>query len=232
MAAALALGIDPRRTVHVTRGAPDRFHVYFTRPPECPIIGTVLLVPAVPKLEIKCDKGGITLPPSIHPSGDVYRWVGRLRDIGPLPAPALAALRAELRAMDAREAERLAAPTVDPSTLSPEIIDRRIMAKIAKLGAREQGTRDVTAYKLACFLVRDFALDLVTAMAYLAMWNAGNTPPLTERDLQNKLKSALKLGKRPLGSGLYRRRTLCRVRGIEPRALPAGKPARQLGGAS
>lgn len=78
--------------------------------------------------------------------------------------------------------------------------ERRIQALIDRVGPRGEGDRDNTAYDVACWLVRDFALSDADAMRWLVAWNAGNAPPLPERALAEKLQSAHKYGKRAIGS--------------------------------
>ena len=44
-------------------------------------------------LDVRADAGYVLLPPSIHPSGVIYRALGRIEEIRDLPSPALAALQ-------------------------------------------------------------------------------------------------------------------------------------------
>lgn len=198
LAAAQALGIEPGQTLTCSRGAVDRVHIYYRRPDIAEVIGNVALVPTVPTLELRCDKGGLTVPPSVHPSGALYEWHGRAHGIAELPGPALDALHDALHRHDLSEADRARLLTAVPATGD---VARRVACYVATIGNRAEGEgRSNAGYKFACFLVRDVGLDIVTAHTYLAAWNAGNAPPLPERDVINLLRHALKYGRRPVGA--------------------------------
>jgi hypothetical protein len=55
-------------------------HLYFAHPG-----GTLSNSPVGEKLDTRADAGYVVLPPSVHPSGRVYRWVDPKRRIAPLP---------------------------------------------------------------------------------------------------------------------------------------------------
>lgn len=59
----------------------DGFHYYF-KTPGFPVRSMDL----APGVEVKGEKGAVTLPPSVHASGHVYRWIGTVRDIAAAPA--------------------------------------------------------------------------------------------------------------------------------------------------
>ena len=86
-----------------------------------------------------------------------------------------------------------------------DALDRRIRRYIETIGARGEGDRDNTAYRLARWLLSDFGVSEAVALAYMQEWNAGNTPPLTERDLRAKLYSARRSGRRAPGCAHARR---------------------------
>ena len=66
----------------------------------------------------------------------------------------------------------------------------------------EGGGRNNAAYAHACALRRDFDLPDGDAWELLANWNAGNNPPLSDRELRHAFESAAKYGRRPSGSKL------------------------------
>lgn len=79
-AAALGLLSEPAPTVRTGRGR----HLWFAHPGG--VIGNVKLGA---HLDVRCDAGYVLLPPSIHPSGAVYRWFGKLDEVKPLPPDVL-----------------------------------------------------------------------------------------------------------------------------------------------
>lgn len=80
-----------------------------------------------------------------------------------------------------------------------DALDRRIQRYLATVGHRGEGDRNNTAYRVARWLVNDFAASDAVAWAYFKEWNAGNVPPLTDRELQLTMRSARRSGSRPAG---------------------------------
>ncbi len=58
---------------------------------------------------------------------------------------------------------------------------------------------DLHTYQTCCRVVRGFALDDGQALAVLAEWNARCLPPWTERGLLEKIRSAHRNGREPMG---------------------------------
>lgn len=129
---ARALGLFDEPTLTVETGRPDfpGRHLYFRHPGGS--VGNLRLaiydgklqrVPGTdPGLEIKADAGYVLLPPSIHPSGRVYRWRTVDETIRDWPGHSLDCLRHE---------PRTKAPL-------PETIP--------------EGMRDVTLFRIGCAL--------------------------------------------------------------------------------
>ena len=80
-----------------------------------------------------------------------------------------------------------------------DTIDRRVQRYLEKVGPRGAGSRDSTAIGIACWLVNDFGLSDATALAYLREWNARNVPPLSDSEIQAKIRNAHKSASRPAG---------------------------------
>lgn len=74
------------------------------------------------------------------------------------------------------------------------------MARLPNLG--EGQGRDDVAYRFACWLVRDLALDDEVALAWLTRWDAGNNPPKGEARLREILADAHRYGRSTVGCGL------------------------------
>jgi hypothetical protein len=194
--AARSLGALETATLECRTGREGGRHLYFLRPEF-----TVTNSRPLTKLEIRCDKGAVTLPPSIHPSGRVYAWANRGAGIQPLPTR----LRNALWAAQERLTDYGRGADVEP-TLSPnEQLDRRASAYIARIGHVAEGQgRNNAAYQIAAFLTRDLAIAGEAALAYLADWNRGNAPPLATRELRLVLASARRHARREVGAGLER----------------------------
>jgi hypothetical protein len=81
-------------------------------------------------------------------------------------------------------------------------VSRRIAAYAARLPnlAAGQG-RDDVAYHFACFLARDMALPDDVALAWLARWDAGNSPPKGPAALREILGNAHAYGRAAYGCG-------------------------------
>lgn len=62
-----------------------------------------------------------------------------------------------------------------------------------------EGSRQNSAYKLACMVGRGFALPCAETYAIMQEWNQRNQPPLDEGELQQALESAYLYGTEPYG---------------------------------
>jgi hypothetical protein len=185
--------LDPQTLVCLTGRSDGGMHLYF-RHPGFRVSNRDL----APDLNVRCDNGYGILPPSIHPSGAVYRWRGRLSDVRELSS----AVRDELERVQERDEPASVVP-IRPMNGTGDI-HARVRGYLRRVGPRPIGQRDNTAYRVAAWLVNDMALDDATAWAYLAEWNQGNRPPLTQRELRAKLRSATRNGTHARGSGLVR----------------------------
>jgi hypothetical protein len=65
----------------------------------------------------------------------------------------------------------------------------------------EGSGRDDTAFHFAAWLVRDLALNDGTALQWLELWDAGNSPPKGRETLAAILKNARAYGQRAIGCG-------------------------------
>lgn len=76
------LGHEPTPTCLTGRGA----HLYFRHPGQ-PVRNAVALEDGI---DVRGDGGFCVIPPSIHPSGEAYRWATglSLEDVAPAPCPA------------------------------------------------------------------------------------------------------------------------------------------------
>lgn len=89
-ATARALGLLSEPTLECRTGREDGGrHLYFARPDF-----TVSNASIGKKIDVRGDAGYVILPPSIHPSGRRYEWLGRIEDIRALPPAMVDHLRA------------------------------------------------------------------------------------------------------------------------------------------
>jgi hypothetical protein len=88
--AAQSLGVFAEPTLICTTGRPDGGrHLYFRRPDF-----SVSNCDLAENFEVRGDAGYVVAPPSVHPSGTPYRWIGRADEIRDLPPRVLEVLRA------------------------------------------------------------------------------------------------------------------------------------------
>lgn len=87
---AQTLGLLSEPTLECQSGREDGgLHLYFRHP------GFTISNAAIgTKLDVRADGGYVILPPSVHPSGRVYRWQGRIDGIRDLPPGVVDVLRA------------------------------------------------------------------------------------------------------------------------------------------
>ncbi|HXH25450.1 MAG TPA: DNA-primase RepB domain-containing protein [Vicinamibacterales bacterium] len=122
----------------------------------------------------------------------VYGHVGRVYGIGDFPAPKL---RVE--------------PTIAvvghkvPADWRLERA-RRYLAALPPAIAGSHG--DLHTFRVCCRLVRGFALDDDEAFVLLQEWNARCLPPWTDRELEQKIASARRYGREPIGGLLEAQR--------------------------
>ena len=80
---------------------------------------------------------------------------------------------------------------------------RHAEAYLAKIPGAEEGHRNATRYKLACFLVRDKALTDSQAFTLLYEWDGRCRPPEGPHAVWGSLHNAHQYGQNPPGVGLF-----------------------------
>jgi hypothetical protein len=96
-----------------------------------------------------------------------------------------------------------AAPRPPHITLRPGYHAGRIAAFMRRLPHLAEGQgRDDIAFRFAAYLVRDLALPDLVALEWLAVWDAGNSPPKGRDRLSEILENAHRYGRNPVGCGL------------------------------
>jgi hypothetical protein len=202
LAAAVALDV-PCNTARVMTGRVDGGeHRYFSVPVGIRI-GNLALAPG---LDIRHAAGYVLVPPSVHPSGAVYKWhsvPAWMPDVVlPLPVSVLDRLTAGrpqmVRPCRNQRSECVAS---GPGSARPESSRQsdsatwwRLSRYLAKVPAGLADGRKTVGYRLAAALVHDFVLGAGDAWDVLAAWNADNVPPLPDRALAQLLRNATKYG--------------------------------------
>jgi hypothetical protein len=122
----------------------------------------------------------------------VYGRVGRVYEPSNFPAPKLRAVATSAAVQHKVPAEwRLERA-------------RRYLAALPPAIAGSHG--DVHTFRVCCRLVRGFALDDDEAFVLLQEWNARCLPPWTDRELEQKIASARRYGREPIGGLLEAQR--------------------------
>lgn len=148
-AAAQAMGLLAEPTLEVLTGRGR--HLWFRHPGG--VIGNVDLGD---ELDVRADHGFVLLPPSVHATGRVYRWAGRVEDVADLPPGVAARLR-------------------PPVTSTEKMITGEMIT---------EGGRNVTLTRIAGALRRHGCAE-ATIVAAIAVVNTDRCrPPLEVRELE------------------------------------------------
>jgi hypothetical protein len=163
-------------------------HQYFRFAP-----GLKNSVELLPGMDVRTAGGYVVVAPSFA-DGKQYRWT-RILPPAVLPDPLL-------RLLTIPKPKPLSVPRLRwmPSRLQTFEKARRYVAAVPPAVQGQAG--DVATYKLACRLVRGFALSNDEAMVLLWTWNGRCRPPWSEAELRSKIASARRNGTEPFGARL------------------------------
>ncbi len=154
-------------------------HWYYGHPGEGVHIGNRTKIDGY-AVDLRGDGGQVVCPPSVHPSGHVYRW--KRLDDGPLPiwSPS----------WFPRKPAPPAAPTMVDSS-SKRALRRGIARALKWPTAEENEGRGTQTFLLAKILVRELGLDGEMAYRVLAeYWNRRLAQPYSEQLLRRKISEA------------------------------------------
>jgi hypothetical protein len=197
-------------------GQPCRYHLFFRHPEGLPTRARI--TPWHPQLEFRGHGGILVLPPSLHKSGNAYRWApGRSLDevpLGPPPEAVLQALR-ERAAADTRAPARPGLPPGDRDAAVGQA--RAYLAKVPPSVEGQGGDRHL--FTAACLLVVDFALTREQALPLLEEYNRRSRPPWSTEELRHKLMEA---DKRPGERGRLLTRAPAGQGSPGPQETPSG----------
>ncbi len=139
-----------------------------------------------PGLDVRGAGGYVVAPPSVHPSGSLYRWhpsLGLAHPVADAPDWLLERLADRPRAAVARS------PLTVPTDLGRCVRRARGWLQCVPGAVSGQGGHNAT-FRAALGLVRGFDLPEDVALALLAEWNERCEPPWSERELRHKVESA------------------------------------------
>jgi KaiC/GvpD/RAD55 family RecA-like ATPase len=160
------LGLLTEQTlVSISGRAEGGRHLYFSAPTGEPIRGNGQKATG---LVIRGQDGYVVLPPSVHPAtSQLYRWVGTIADIRPIPPTLLTLLRGD----------RV------PSSSAPEPSAPALAARTIAEGGRNNALARVAGALLAKHALPE-AAELLHA------WNVARcSPPLSRGEVENILTS-------------------------------------------
>lgn len=164
--AAGALGLLAEPTLEVVTGRADGGrHRYYRHPG-----GDISNVALAPRLDVRADHGYVLLPPSVHPTGRVYRWRGKLDEVAALPARAVALLSG-----GADESARRVVADQLPAWMTPWLI--------AGEGSRNQ---TLTRFVGWAYAMRH---DEPTVLSMALGLNATYKPPLAREEVEAIVRS-------------------------------------------
>lgn len=147
-------------------------------------------------LDVRADGGFIVAPGSIHASGTVYEKLGPWPPIEALPVFDPAWIAPAPNPIPDRVSR-----STGPRVASVDDRLKRAHAYAAKVPPAIEGQGgDEHTFKLACKLVRFFALTDSDAIDVLRDWNQACQPPWTDRELQAKIASAGRYGSEAIGA--------------------------------
>ena len=196
--------VTPLRTVS---GSGHGGHLVYRWPVGVPVPKRRLVVPGLPDSredrsvkhcggDLYGDGAQVVLPPSVHPSGGLYRWAafkGELPSVESVPVFDLAWLPERPVAVQVPASLRLPAPA--PAVEGKAY--KRAAAWMAKRETAGEGNRSNLAFTTACGVL-EFGVSSDDAWQLVGQWNAGNAPPLPVAELRTVFGSA---ERRVQGSG-------------------------------
>jgi putative DNA primase/helicase len=145
------------------------------------------------QLDVRADGGFVVAPTAKHASGVTYERLGTWPPVDQLPVFDLGWIVANAPNDEAQAGRTFVATDRDQ-------LLRHARAYVAAVPPAVTGNGgDSHTFRLACKLVRGFALSDSDALTLLREWNHTCQPPWTDRELDEKIQSAHKYGTEPIG---------------------------------
>lgn len=196
-------------------GGEGRYHIYILNSEKCHGI----IKPVGYGIEYRGNGGYIVASPSVHPNGKQYRWLDKphipgMEDWKNPPLPALRLRDADALWIEYIEKIEEHKGITQQKTVSLDEIPHCIR-EITK--GVPKGERDIVAYGYATHL-KEQGLNKDNTLKELLAWNKRNTPPLDDRQIQEKVHSAYKDDK-TAGCAYWRNHGYC----SDPQGCPINK---------
>jgi hypothetical protein len=174
----------------------------FFRTPSFPVRNSVGKI--AKGIDVRGERGFVVAPPSLHPSGNQYRWADKLSPWETKLAYAPNWLIDKLRAQPRPAIVELTANIANlPDPVEAVRRARAYLAKIPGAVSGERGHNET--WKAACRVVRGFALGEQRGFELLASdYNPRCSPPWSEAELWHKVRGAARNGTDHWGSLLLK----------------------------
>jgi hypothetical protein len=190
-----------RRTWVAETGTLGHRHVYIrSKKPLQKFKNRKILYNGKLALEVRADGQVVVAPPSLHPSGKHYRWLTDVRSTPIMEVEDLDALLEQWLlklGIEPYEDEGCMREAVEGLKGKPyKGEDPPCIKKI--LEGVEEGRRNESAIRLACYLLNLRRLSPEKVLERLLKWNEKNKPPLPPSEIRSVVKSAAK-GRYPYG---------------------------------
>lgn len=164
-------------------------HLYFKRPGDANPIGNRQRLGGY-DIDIRADGKGIAVvPPSIHRSGQPYRWLTPVEDLSMDDIPVFN----QQEWLPQEEGRRPVVQTCVPDDLEVETTLRRIRAYVRKIESIQGQAGSNGCFRVACKLV-EAGLSREQAMQEILAWNDDGPvqPKWSEAELAHKIDDAIR----------------------------------------
>jgi RecA/RadA recombinase len=190
-----------KRTWVAETGTPGHRHVYLrSKRPLEKFRNRKVFYNGKLALEIRADGQVVVAPPSLHHSGRHYRWITDVKSVPIMEVEDLDALLEQwlsklgVKPYEDEGCMREVAEGLKGKPYRGE--DPPCIKKI--LEGVEEGRRNESAIRLACYLLNLRRLGPEEVLNELLKWNERNKPPLPPSEIRSVVKSAVK-GRYPYG---------------------------------
>ena len=176
---------DLPETIRMSTGRDGGFQLFLRYPNDYEIRNAAGILK---DLDIRAEGGLTIIPPSVHKSGRKYQWgkvdplTDGLDDLLGTPEELIDFLKGHDSSPIRSKSKPTKAKQNGTSNNKPGWVSEVLMGV-------SQGSRNQTCAKLAGYYIRIFEGDAQQALSVLEGWNARNTPPLPQSEIEKTLAS-------------------------------------------